>query len=209
MPLFYYPNRPTLVPPDPFNPLDPAPDYINSLEASGKYIAEYKWNGDNTTVYTEDMSFFNRQGSPLHYKPHPELLKELSIFPKGCILNGELMHRHTKAVKDLLILHCVMSWSGRPLTGRTWGDSRKILSNKVLGLNQTVGTSLVYCSHLILAENYPSGFWDMFQLARDCDDAIEGIVLKRPDGKLQFSANPIKDVSWMLKIRKPSKKYSF
>lgn len=203
--LFYYPNRPTLVPPDPLNPLNPAPNYINSLE--GKYIAEYKWNGDNTTVYTENMKFFNRQGTPLHYKPHPDLLKELSIFPKGCILNGELMHRHTKTVKDLLILHCVMSWSNQPLIGKTWEDSRKILAD--LALPQTNSTSLDYDSHLVLAANYQSGFWKMFQEALTCDNTIEGIVLKRPDGKLQFSANRIKDVSWMLKIRKPSKKYSF
>ena len=45
--LYWYPNRPLLIPPDPLDPLNPKPDYLNSLEASGKYVAEQKWNGDN------------------------------------------------------------------------------------------------------------------------------------------------------------------
>lgn len=205
--MFYYPNRPTLVPPDPNNPLNPSSDYIDELEASGKYIGEYKWNGDNTTVYTSNMTFFNREGRPLHYTPHPEMLEELSVFPRGCILNGELMHRHTKKVKDLLILHSVMAWKGHQLFGKTWGDSRKILED--MDLPQTKGTSLVYDTHLVTAANYGSGYWGMFQEAVACDEAIEGIVLKNPKGKLVYSVNPISDVPWMVKIRKPSKKYSF
>lgn len=204
---FYYPNRPTLVPPDPVNPLNPSSDYIDSLEESSKYVGEYKWNGDNTTVYTSDMTFFNRLGNPLHYTPHPELLEELQAFPRGCVLNGELMHRHTKDVKDLLILHCIMAWKGTFLFGKTWGDSRKILED--MNLPQTRGPNLKYDSHLVLAANYRSGFWGMFHEACACDEAIEGIVLKKPKGKLVYSINKISDVPWMVKIRKPSKKYSF
>ena len=51
-PLYYYPNRPTLIPPDPLNPMNPASDYLNSLELSGKYVSEVKANGDNTLIYT-------------------------------------------------------------------------------------------------------------------------------------------------------------
>lgn len=205
---FYYPNRPTLVPPDPNNPLNPSSDYIDSLEASGKYIAEFKWNGDNTTVDTTDMKFYNRQGQILSYKPHPDLLKELSVFPKGCLLNGELMHRHTVNTKDLLILHCIMAWEGKPLFGKTWDDSRELLVN--MDLPQTDWFQLdCYKEHLLTATDYEQGFWYMFEAAQECGTEIEGIVLKNPKGKLIFSVNPIDDVSWMVKIRKPSNKYSF
>lgn len=61
MALYYYPNRPMLVPPDPLNALDPKPDYINSLEASGKYVAELKGNGDNCLLYTDTNTFMSRQ----------------------------------------------------------------------------------------------------------------------------------------------------
>lgn len=208
--LFFYPNRPTLVPPDPLNPSKPSPNYINSLEQSGKYIGEFKWNGDNTTIYTypdRPPAFYNRTGQPLSYKPLPDLLKELSVFPPWCVLNGELMDRHTKKVKDLLILHCAMAWDNKILNGKTWQDSRNLLLS--MSLPQTKGTCLDYDNHLLVAENHTKDFWGMFDEARACDGAIEGIVLKNPTGKLYFSTSPIRDVSWMLKIRKPSKKYRY
>jgi len=207
--LFYYPNRPTLVPPDPKNPLNPKSDYIDSLESGGIYDgAEFKWNGDNTEIHTDDLSFSNRQGERLHYTPHPDMITELKKFPKKSILNGELMHRHTKATKDLLILHCVMAWDGQLLLGKTWGYSRQILE-ALAWLPRTVGTQLSYSSHVLLAQVHRSGYWKLFNQARACDDSIEGIVLKNSKGKLVFSTNKIPDVNWMLKIRKPSKKYSF
>lgn len=208
MPLFYYPNRPTLAPPDPGNPLEPRSTYIDELQASGKYVGTYKWNGDNTTVYTDDLSFWNREGKRLSYTPHPDMLKELKQFPKGCILNGELLHRHTKKVKDLLILHCVMGWKDQILRGKTWSDSRRLLEDQAW-LPRTVGTQLQYGCHLLLEEISPSGFWRMFQEACEQDDAIEGIILKNPNGSLKFSVSKIEDVHWMLKIRKRSNKYSF
>jgi hypothetical protein len=207
--LFYYPNRPMLIPPDPSNPLNPAPTYINSLEAAGLFDrAEFKWNGDNTTVRTDDLSFWNRQGERLSYTPHPDMLKELKQFPKNSLLNGELMHRHTKSTKDLLILHCVMGWKGNLLLGKNWGYARQILET-CTWLPLTCGTQLSYGCHVVLAQDFQSGYWDLFNQARACDDSIEGIVLKNSKGKLIFSTRPIPDVSFMLKIRKPSKKYSF
>lgn len=193
--LYFYPNRPILVPPDPKNPLDPKPDYINSLEKSGKFIAEQKWNGDNALLYTSEMQFFNRKKEPHRYVPSDEVREELEIFPKKSILNLELVHYKTKTIKHLLVVHCVMAWKGKLLTGRTWGDSRKILEDQEFG------------THVILSPVWKKGFWKFFQ--ETDGEIIEGIVLKNPLGKLIFSTTPIKDVSWMLKIRKPSKKYNF
>jgi ATP-dependent DNA ligase len=195
--LFYYPNRPTLVPPDPAHPLNPNPDYINSLENSKRYVAEIKWNGDNTSLYTDDMRFMNRQNETLrNYVPSLEIKEELLKFPLGCIVNLELVHYHTKTVKDLLVCHCVMAWKGKPLFGKSWGDSRKILENE-----------FEFGQHVVLSKVWKKGFWKLF---KETDGEIhEGIILKDPSGKLVFSTNPIPNVSWMLKIRKRCKKYPY
>ena len=200
-PLYYYPNRPTLIPPDPLNPMNPASDYLNSLELSGKYVGEVKANGDNTLIYTggdaELPAFWNRTHARLNYRPVPGILDELKIFPPNCVINAELMHNHTKTVKNKLIVHCIMVWENKPLIGKTWGESRYILES----LNWDNH------SHVILSELYYHGFWELFQRA----DGIvtEGIILKDPLGKLQFCTQPTHNVYWMLKIRKPCKKYSF
>jgi hypothetical protein len=92
-----------------------------------------------------------------------------------------------------------MAWDGKYLIGKSWGDSRAILEKCVEdGLSGP---------HVKISPVWRSGFWNLFQ---DADGAIiEGIILKDPTGKLVFSATPPRDVPWMLKIRKPCKKYNF
>jgi hypothetical protein len=195
--LYYYPNRPILVPPDPDNPMNPGSHYITSLENSGKYVAEEKWNGANALIYTDNTSSFRgRLKNSLNYTPTDEVRDELERWPKGCILNVELVHQKTTTVKNLIIVHCVMAWKGRYLIGKTWGDSRRILEDQ-----------RCYGRYVKLSKVCTSGFWDLFQRADG--KIIEGIVLKDPRGKLIFSTTPVSDVPWMLKIRKPNKKYAF
>ena len=194
--LYFYPNRPILIPPDPQNPTNPKSDYLDSLEQTGRFIAEQKWNGDNAMIFTGSKpSFWNRRQDLLKYQPSPEVLDELSKWPARCLLNAELVHFKTKEVKHTLIVHCIMTWKGQPLYGKTWGDSRAILEDQPNG------------EHVRISKIWKSGFWKLFQEADG--KVIEGIILKDPKGKLVFSATPIRDVSWMKKVRKPCKKYSF
>lgn len=194
--LYYYPNRPILVPPDPKNPLNPKPTYINTLEKSGKYIGEDKWNGDNILIYTDNLEIWNRHKKKHRYTLLPDVRKLLLTYPKRSILNAELVHFKTKTVKDLIIVHSLLAWDGQLMSGQTWGYARSIL--------ETQGK---FNTGLRLSETFQSGFWKHFQAADG--SVIEGIILKDPTGKIIVSAAPIPDVSWMLKIRKPCKKYSF
>ena len=195
--VYYYPNRPVLMPADPANIFNPSRDYIDSLEATGKYIAELKWNGDNTLIYTSTNTWWNRHHAHLAYHPSPEVLEEMAeIFPSGCIINAETVNRCTKKIKNKIVVHCLMGWKGELLLGKTWGDSRKILEGLKFG------------THVVLSQVWTSGFWNLFKQAWDMDESIEGIILKNPKGKLVHSTKPFKDLSWMLKIRKPSKKYA-
>lgn len=185
--IYYFPNRPTLIPPD--------KSYLDNLESTGKYIAEKKWNGDNILIDTDTMQVWNRKKERHRFVPSPAMQAELDQWPKGMVINAELMQYRTKEIKDIIIVHCIMVNKGKPLIGKTWGDSRKLLEKMPAG------------KHVQISPVYKSGFWDLFQTADGV--VIEGIILKQPAGKLVFSATPINDVSWMYKIRKPSKKYQF
>jgi hypothetical protein len=176
--------------------IPPDKAYIDNLQSSGQYVGELKWNGDNTLLDTnKPTEFWNRHKERHRFVPSPAMMEELSKWPKNMVINAELMNYRTKDIKNTLIVHCVMIWDGKPLIGKTWGDSRKILDD-------CPSQSSVQVSQL-----YQSGFWELFQKADGV--TIEGIILKNPTGKLVFSTTPIPDVSWMLKIRKPSKKYPF
>ena len=187
--MYYYPNRPILIPPD--------KEYIDSLEKSGLWIAEKKWNGDNILINTNKITeFWNRYGKRLtRYTPSEEIKQELSKYPKDMVINAELMNNHTKDTKDLLIVHCVMVYNGKTLLGKTWGDSRLILDQMPPGV------------HVLVSQIFQSGFWELFEEADGT--TIEGIILKRLTGKLVFSTTPLNDVGWMVKVRKPCKKYQF
>jgi hypothetical protein len=216
---YYYPNRPVLIPADPDHPMDPQRGPLDSLEASGQYIAEQKWNGDNCLIYTGEhngcleLAFWNRNKAILKYKASTEVVGELKQFPKDSIINCELVNSRTKETKELLIVHCIMAWDGELLTGATWSDSRQLIQDHVQSGD-----------HVVASPVYQSGYWDLFQTKHgvlqdriiEDPDLIEGIILKDPNGKLVFSATPIKDISWMMKIRHASvradgtmKKYAF
>jgi hypothetical protein len=194
--IFYYPNRPTLRPVDPKNISTPTSWYLDELEKSGVYIAEKKFNGDNVYIDTDNpLQLWNRVKEPHHYRPTPEVLKELEMFPKGTVLNAELMHYKTVGIKNRLIIHCVMRWKGVWLIGKTWGEARILLDD------------FASRTYIKISPIYKSGFWDLYSSADGKE--IEGIVLKDPKGKLLFSTSPIKDVPWMLKFRHPCAKYNF
>jgi hypothetical protein len=92
-----------------------------------------------------------------------------------------------------------MAWQGEYLLGKTWGDSRDILDKCIdQGLSG---------EHVRVSKIWRTGFWDLFQAADG--KIIEGIVLKDPKGKLLHTTTLPKDMPWMLKVRKPCKKYSF
>lgn len=186
--MYYYPFRPILIPPD--------KGYILSLEQSGLWIAEQKWNGDNTTIYTGTIpEFWNRKKERLRYTPIPEVITELSKFPDMTTLNAETVHYHTKTIKNLIIVHCTYVWKGQPLFGKTWQYSRDLLETQT------------YETHVVLSKIHTRNFWDLYQ---DADGSIiEGIVLKRKNGIFNLSTRPISDIPWMLKVRKPSAKYLF
>jgi len=197
--VYWYPNRPKLMPADPKNIFNPGRAYIDHLEASGTYVAEFKWNGDNTLIYTDTDTWWNRHQAHLNYRPSPEVLDEMhKVFPAGCIVNAETVNRCTKNIKDKIVVHCLMAYKGQLLLGKTWGDSRKILED----------LDFSGCSHVELSQTHKSGFWDLFQFAWHAGPELEGIILKNPKGKLVFATKPLSDCSYMLKIRKPSKKYA-
>jgi hypothetical protein len=188
MQLYYYPNRPILIPPDKAR--------INAYESSGQYIGELKWNGDNTLLDTnKPLEFWNRHKERHRFIPNEIMREELSKWPKDMVINAELMHYRTWEIKNVLIVHCVMVWKGKPLIGKTWGDSRKILDD------------MPSATCVKVSEIFQTGFWDKFQATDGV--TIEGIILKNPTGKLVFSTTPIPDTSFMFKIRKPNKKYPF
>lgn len=99
---------------------------------------------------------------------------DLNRFPKGVILNVELVDYWTRTVKGLVIIY-----SNLPLIGGTWGALRNLLE------------SFYHGDHVKLSKIFKADFWEHFQEADS--NIIEGIIFKEVGRKLVFSTLPIKN----------------
>lgn len=198
--LYYFPNRPFLLPPD-----DPK---IIEYSNDSNYHGEIKKNGNRLVLQKaqskhlkfEGFTFFNRQKEVMKYQPCPELLDELQSLkiPSESQLDGELMHFKTKDVKHTIFFYDVYVLDGQKI--RVSLEERRQILYNLFGKREF--------KHIIISEIYPDNFLDVFNNVIG-ERENEGLVIKDKRGKLVF--NPIKsvDVSWQTKIRRPEKNYRY
>jgi ATP-dependent DNA ligase len=185
-------------------------DKLDVGGVSGEWWAEPKWNGDRLVLlHGRDRSwkFMNRQKAELKYVPSPEVLQELNemnIRAGGlgeAQLDGELVHNHTKHIKHTIIIYDIYTAHGEP--------QREPLDERRQWLELFVSKDSA--SRVRLADRFLpmySSFKAAFAWAVLWPE-LEGLVLKRSDGLIDF--NPVKspDVAWQMKVRRVSKSYQF
>lgn len=193
--MYWYPNRPLLQTRDFLGRMDRG-------EIPGDWWAEPKWNGDRL-VLVLDMGtwlFYGRYGaSPLAYKAPGGVIEELEVLGlgDGLQLDGELIHKHTKAVKNRIILWDVYVMGGERVredagTRRQWMDRLPMDGFKHVQRAQVITSDF--------ERNYD-------ELTKR--DEIEGLVFKRSDGMIEWNAVKSPDVAWQIKVRKEKKNYRF
>ena len=188
---YFYPNRPLLVSPD--------SKTVDEMDANPNCVAEIKKNGDRLVLIKKDgqFTFYNRHRSVLKYQPIPAMLEELQSLniPDGTQLDAELMHNHTKNVKNLIYFYDIYVWGGDLMT-EAFGIRRKQLEDLFF-----VGHD---GQHLELAKQYHSGFHQLFNEVIQ-NDEDEGLVMKNLKGELVFDRKKSVDVWWQVKVRRASK----
>jgi len=182
---------------------------------------QYKFNGTNTLVVVHpdgEIEFYTRHRE-LHkaYKLTDEMRKSVAslALPSGKfhLLNGELMHSKTRAIKDRLVLFDVLVYNGRYLTGTTYRDRYWLLHDLCRGpknYETETGRELALRVHtnLWLVESFDADFPERFGENIDLDE-IEGLVLKDPNGLLEFGTREDNNSRWLVRCRKPHENYQF
>ena len=201
---YWYPNRPLLQ----------TRDFLARMDAGeipGSWWAEPKLNGDRLVLLrvAGKWEFWNRQGARLKYRAPEAMLAELSRLVPAVLgdvqLDGELMHNHTKNVKNLVVLYDVYVVGGEPV--------RLPLFERLEWLNNFSGGRLPLWFHGVQASvvQAPACVVDFVRQFSKLTalEEIEGLVFKRGDGLIDF--NPVKspDVPWQIKVRRESKNYKF
>lgn len=190
---YFYPERPKLI----------HPDQLGQFEGKG-YVAEPKFNGSRLCLhFTEEAFFFwNRHYELLNYIPSQEVMDALhALNLRGYwVFDGELRHNKVVGVKHKIVLWDVFVADGVLLLEAPYEQRRTLLWSQ--GLPEENGGPLGIPKHF--TEGFPEAFESFLQA-----DEIEGLVLKRLDGRLNLGRNRAVESNWMRKVRKPSGRYHF
>lgn len=182
---------------------------IAELDADDNYEAEIKKNGSRTVFWNTkdaapkkfgDFVFWNRKKEIMSYTPSKELLDELRSLelPNNTHIDLECIDKKTKLIKHQLYIYDLYILGGKLLMD-SLEDRRARLQELLKGKEY---------QHLSLAKAYPNDFKALYEEVIK-EEVNEGLVIKDKRGKIVWNTKVSPDVSWQIKVRKPSSSYSF
>jgi len=196
---YFFPERPGLIHID--QPL------FSRLSDDPAWIAEPKYNGKRLELHRLPSGiwlFYNRHGEVMDYTPSAEVTAALAALPleprKYYLFDGELRDRKVKGVRDRIVLYDVFIFGNELLTGVTFADRRGILAV----LQKRGG----FYECLNPAPQFSFNFREVYDELTP-NPEIEGLVMKRLNGKLDLGRKRAANSSWMMKVRKPNNSYRF
>jgi ATP-dependent DNA ligase len=203
-----------LFPPTPYGRTDPK--RLQSLDDSGEWVAQYKYNGTHVVVHItpeREVSIFTRHGTPPKLfslsRSHREQILALN-FEKGkeYWLAGELLDHKTtsKEYKKKIVFFDVLH-AGRYLM--RWPNQmgrleilHSICQPDPSNLEPANGIALQISSNIWIAQVWETNFVAHFQKFLHLNE-IEGLVLRKRLSAIDGFGGNEYEVSWLLRCRKP------
>ena len=213
-----YDNFSYIWPPRPGNTQAITPSMLASKEAQGCW-AQIKKQGTNNTMYVNP----DRKVLPMnrHHAEHRQWSPIAQTHMTFANLPGdgwyvfcaELLHSKVadSKLKNINYIHDILVYNGEHLVGTTFAERQDLLTalfpDTVVPMNG-IGYRVID-PYAWLATNYrpglKGGFVGLFhQLTRPED---EGLVMKRPEAKLQYGIRETANDSWQFKCRRPTKNF--
>jgi hypothetical protein len=204
---------PILYPPHPA--LKISADKLGRYEATGKWVAQRKFNGTHVLLYVSperDVTILTRHGSPPKLfsltNQHKDQILSLNLEPgKDYWLDGELLDHKTKSkqYKGKIVLFDVLH-AGRYLINQPDQIGRLKLLSEICRnpteLEPNFGIALRVTEDVWMAETWTNDFERHFEEFLHLDE-IEGLLLRRSKSFLDSFGQKEYDVSWMVRCRKP------
>lgn len=191
---------------------------LAEYEKTGEWLAERKYNGTRNLIYVTDGEVSLARPGVEHkqFSPSRELLKEIKSLNletgRNYILDGELLDRKTSTpqYKGKIVLYDVLM-AGSYLFGSPNLEGRYRILQDICRYpterEGAVGIALRVTDNIWMAETFYDHFYDRFNDFIGHPE-IEGLVLKRKASSLDNFGQKPYDVTWQIRVRKPSKNYS-
>jgi ATP-dependent DNA ligase len=185
------------------------------------FWAQYKYNDTRTLIYVMPdgkIELFNRHKEHhVMYKMSEAMhrsLKSLSLSPgKMHVLDGGLMHNKTRNVKDRIVLWDILVSDSEYLIGSTYRSRYEkllVLMQEPKELEQETKhqIALRVNQNIWLAQIFKEELGKRYQELIHLDE-IEGLILKDPNGRLQWGIKEENNGAWQIRVRKPNPNYRF
>lgn len=208
---YYFPPRPEVKSPT---------SGLATYERMG-FIGQPKLNGScselftNSSLHTDSshMRFMGRHQETFARELIPR--EDLAALHKGQgwqVLVGEYMNKskkdgNGKTFNGCLVLFDILVHKGQYLTGTNFLERQELLDTLFPTSPYDKWIDQV-SKNVYRVKNFKSNFVILYNEIVQID-MYEGWVLKRPSGILEAGLRPGNNTGWQLKIRKPTKNYSY
>jgi ATP-dependent DNA ligase len=188
---------------------------LNTFERMG-FIAQAKLNGSCAVLFTdgERVRFMGRHADTFSRSLIPDsVLAKLHRGSGWTVLVGEFMNKSQKdgrgkVFNGTFVLHDILVHESRYLLGMTLGERQALLDELYPetapfdNFIHQVGESAYRIKNL--TQDLDVLWKEVVKVGM-----YEGFVLKRPTAPLDMGFRPNNNSGWQLKIRKPTKNYSY
>jgi hypothetical protein len=176
--------------------------------ASLGWIAQIKKNGTCSLAFVDSdgvVTFKTRDGDDhKQWVPTEEITAFFAQYPDSVFV-FELLHNKHPSVKNTAYVFDVLRFKGRDMTATT-------LTFRLILLNEVFMQQAILSPRIQLVKTYwgacdEPAFTTIFKNLVDPID--EGLVLKDPNALLEDPRNKSANQGWQVKVRKPTKNFSF
>lgn len=191
-----------------------SPDHVKVVE--GSHLAQPKLNGSCAVLATDgkEFHFMNR---------HKEEFKNKLLIPKEELLGlhrgsgwtylvGEYLNKSQKGVDGKVfngkfVVFDILVKDSKWLVGTTF-EERQALLGEIYQTIEHDGWIRKITNYCFVVNTFKSDFVEKWKEIVDIE-VYEGMVFKRAQGKLETAFSARNNTGWQLKVRKPTKNYSY
>ncbi len=202
---YIYPPRPAIKAPS---------TALKTYERMG-FIAQPKLDGSYGVLFMQ-ANFVKLMGRHNNLFAR-NILKESDLTslyrgPGFTVLTGEYMNKSQRDVKGKpfngFVIFDILVYNGKHLIQSTFKERQELLDTLYPDYHDNDQFTVSLGNNMYRAKNFNEGFDELWKEAVKIE-MYEGFVLKRPDGILENGIREANNTGWQLKIRKPTKNYSF
>lgn len=180
----------------------------------GRYLGQPKLNGSNLTVYTNgiDVILMNRHKQKMGVDLPLQIFRDLHRGEGWMVINGELMNKSkkdtdSKVFNHKFVIFDILVYNGKQTVGKTFKERVELIDELFESKNHD-NYIKKHNKDVYIVRTFEDKFETLFNELIKVD-MYEGLVLKDKNAKLKNGISQKNNTNTQIKVRKPTKNYSF